>query len=868
LEDLEGAPDGLPPKAVKNLMWQLLRALEFCHTHNVVHRDIKPENLLISANGVLKLCDFGFARTLAGPAGRYTDYVSTRWYRAPELLVGDQGYGKAVDIWAVGCLMAEIAHGLPLFPGESDLDQLSHIIWCFGKLTPRLQDLARSNPQFSGAQLPQFAKLDSLQQKLEGVSSEQLDVIQQCLAYEPMQRPTCSDLLRHTYFKVSAELFKTELQAACAADTESKLNPQQPRRAKCSVRVSEVPIPSNGGEAVSLGAAAAAHTHGGTTALGAMPAGGGSAGSGGTRGHDDTHARENSAHTIASDYTSPRSEHGTPADAEVGGGVADLPGHRPGEEAALEAAAEERLRRQLAQQGRHDTDSSTSLGCVQTVEGFGDLGGLAQASLSSVNSDAEDTTPGMGRYEGDVRRQIVSRSGMRSQQRDREQASAAAEGRALDKDWHATAAGIRASLNETLQHEQRLRKLEADRLRLRSQGGLARTRSRGGMFESGAGEGKQSEERHGLDASGSVGNLTAMFGERTQSRGQRAAGGLRSIVAATGASGSSDDGSKWAHGAAGRKVPPRTLPSMSSGEGSAGDGEASGDERMRGGAAAVSGMAPRIVAMPPPGLDHIEHGSSDSKSSGHYGGGKVGDPETSGAIALLGGRFRQGLGALQGLRPLPSLNEIDDDGAGSFGLGGSRSRNTAGGNAPVRSTNSSAGLYLGGVALQSSSGGGSGAAATGALRALGVGGLQPQRTQGQTSVRGGWQPVPPSSGLGAQPQGLRAQPPPGSSASRWGGLAGASRGGSGMGVPGVAGGQLRSHRPMALSGMGLGLSQRSHGGGAPTSSSHRFGGSSAGFGSSVAAARRVNPRGAQQSYSQRGRMALRGGTGLSNLRMA
>ena len=89
LEDLEKHPEGLGLDNVKKITWQLCRAIEFCHAHNVIHRDIKPENLLVSKHGALKLCDFGFARTLAGPKAKYTDYVSTRWYRSPELLVGD-----------------------------------------------------------------------------------------------------------------------------------------------------------------------------------------------------------------------------------------------------------------------------------------------------------------------------------------------------------------------------------------------------------------------------------------------------------------------------------------------------------------------------------------------------------------------------------------------------------------------------------------------------------------------------------------------------------------------------------------------------------------------------------------------------------
>uniref|UniRef100_A0A3B3YBY8 Cyclin-dependent kinase-like 2 n=1 Tax=Poecilia mexicana TaxID=48701 RepID=A0A3B3YBY8_9TELE len=129
LDELQQCSSGLDFNTCRQYLFQILRAVNFCHQQDVVHRDIKPENILISQEGVVKLCDFGFARTIASPSEGvvYTDYVATRWYRAPELLVGDIKYGKPVDVWALGCVLIEMLTAHPLFPGDSDLDQIYHI---------------------------------------------------------------------------------------------------------------------------------------------------------------------------------------------------------------------------------------------------------------------------------------------------------------------------------------------------------------------------------------------------------------------------------------------------------------------------------------------------------------------------------------------------------------------------------------------------------------------------------------------------------------------------------------------------------------------------------------------------------------------
>lgn len=136
LEIIEDKPNGISSNQVKHYIYQLLLAIEFCHRNNVIHRDIKPENLLINPdNDNLRLCDFGFARTISGKQAQsvLTDYVATRWYRAPELLLSNN-YGKQIDIWAIGCIMGEITDGDPLFPGESEIDQL----YCIQKVLGRL----------------------------------------------------------------------------------------------------------------------------------------------------------------------------------------------------------------------------------------------------------------------------------------------------------------------------------------------------------------------------------------------------------------------------------------------------------------------------------------------------------------------------------------------------------------------------------------------------------------------------------------------------------------------------------------------------------------------------------------------------------
>ena len=108
-------------------MYQLLAGMDYCHARGIMHRDLKPQNLLVDKRGVLKLADFGLARAFMIPTRAYTHEVVTLWYRAPEILLGQRAYAPAVDMWSIGCIFAELVNRKPLWPGDSEIDELFRI---------------------------------------------------------------------------------------------------------------------------------------------------------------------------------------------------------------------------------------------------------------------------------------------------------------------------------------------------------------------------------------------------------------------------------------------------------------------------------------------------------------------------------------------------------------------------------------------------------------------------------------------------------------------------------------------------------------------------------------------------------------------
>ncbi|KAJ6926967.1 hypothetical protein NC651_011152 [Populus alba x Populus x berolinensis] len=116
------------PRLVKTFLYQILRGIAYCHSHRVLHRDLKPQNLLIDRRtNALKLADFGLARAFGIPVRTFTHEVVTLWYRAPEILLGSRHYSTPVDVWSVGCIFAEMVNQKPLFPGDSEIDELFKI---------------------------------------------------------------------------------------------------------------------------------------------------------------------------------------------------------------------------------------------------------------------------------------------------------------------------------------------------------------------------------------------------------------------------------------------------------------------------------------------------------------------------------------------------------------------------------------------------------------------------------------------------------------------------------------------------------------------------------------------------------------------
>lgn len=188
----------LSPFSIKTFLYQLLSGITFCHRRRVLHRDLKPQNLLISHEGTLKLADFGLARAYGVPIRTYTHEVVTLWYRAPEILLGATQYATAVDIWPIGCIFAEMVTSQPLFPGDSEIDELFKIFRVLGTPTEetwkgvtQLRDFKHTFPKWQPQPLSNYVKdLDPLG----------IDLLSQMLQFDPMKRISAVEAMQHPFF--------------------------------------------------------------------------------------------------------------------------------------------------------------------------------------------------------------------------------------------------------------------------------------------------------------------------------------------------------------------------------------------------------------------------------------------------------------------------------------------------------------------------------------------------------------------------------------------------------------------------------------------------------------------------------------------
>lgn len=199
----------LKAEHIKCYMQMILKGVAHCHDKFILHRDLKPANILIKSTGELCITDFGLARSFGSPVA-FTSDVVTRWYKAPELLFGSNYYSSSIDIWAIGCIFAELFLREPLFPGNSDTDQLTQIFNIVG--TPTKENWP--NVKF----LPKFMELEPRDNLLHLIVTDKMDVSQRVnftgllafrselelvllmLMLNPLDRISANKALNHSYF--------------------------------------------------------------------------------------------------------------------------------------------------------------------------------------------------------------------------------------------------------------------------------------------------------------------------------------------------------------------------------------------------------------------------------------------------------------------------------------------------------------------------------------------------------------------------------------------------------------------------------------------------------------------------------------------
>ncbi|XP_028106843.1 mitogen-activated protein kinase 19-like [Camellia sinensis] len=231
------ANDDLTHDHHRFFLYQMLRAMKYMHTANVYHRDLKPKNILANANCKLKICDFGLARVAFNDTPTtifWTDYVATRWYRAPELCGSFfSKYTPAIDIWSIGCIFAEVLTGKPLFPGKSVVHQLDLITDLLG--TPSSDTISGVRNEKARRYLTGMRKKQPVlfSEKIPNADPLALRLLQRLLAFDPKDRPTAEEALADPYFK---GLAKAEREPSCQPISKLEFEFERRRVTKEDIR--------------------------------------------------------------------------------------------------------------------------------------------------------------------------------------------------------------------------------------------------------------------------------------------------------------------------------------------------------------------------------------------------------------------------------------------------------------------------------------------------------------------------------------------------------------------------------------------------------------------------------------------------------